>query len=372
MCLYNEYLKNPKYKPNKKNGGIVPAVLDIRTTYVPIGCGDCIECRKQKARDWAIRLQEDIKKYKNGKFVTLTFSTESIIKLYKEIQLEDELAEWNAIMEGTEIPKKHKGYDLDNAAATLAVRRFVERWRKKYKESVRHWLITELGGNNWEHVHLHGIIYTDEKIQPIWQYGGVSIGRYLEEWDEYKHDQWVGNDTINYCVKYFYKKDEKHTAFKSKVLASNKPGIGDGYITDLIKKINKYKGKETFDKYVTAEGIELPMPMYYRNKIYTEIEREKLWIHKLDKQERYICGIKIKIDTHEGLSNYHYTLKHQQAKTKRLGYGDGKAFKRKAYENDMRSIMQATREASLKNEKITYKDAWAKQREELKKLQRKL
>ena len=31
--------------------------------------------------------------------------------------------------------------------ATRAVRFFLERWRKEYKKSLRHWLVTEIGGN---------------------------------------------------------------------------------------------------------------------------------------------------------------------------------------------------------------------------------
>ena len=60
---------------------------------------------------------------------------------------------------------------MENKIATLAVRRFLERWRKKYKKSVRHWLVTELGQKNTEHLHLHGIIWTDkgEEINKIWK-----------------------------------------------------------------------------------------------------------------------------------------------------------------------------------------------------------
>ena len=48
MCLYPRLIKNPKYKPNKKNGGQVPPILDSRVLAVPIGCGKCLECKKQK------------------------------------------------------------------------------------------------------------------------------------------------------------------------------------------------------------------------------------------------------------------------------------------------------------------------------------
>ena len=81
MCLYSNLVQNPKYKPNKKNGGHIPAVVDTRVLVVPISCGNCIECRKAKAREWQLRMLEEIKENKNGKFITLTFSTESLKEL---------------------------------------------------------------------------------------------------------------------------------------------------------------------------------------------------------------------------------------------------------------------------------------------------
>ena len=60
MCLNPSFIKNRKYIPNKKNGGVIPPVSDNRVLYVPVGCGVCIECKKQKSRSWQIRLKEDI------------------------------------------------------------------------------------------------------------------------------------------------------------------------------------------------------------------------------------------------------------------------------------------------------------------------
>ena len=58
MCLYPTLIRNKKYTPNKKNGGhvdyseFINGTKDVRTLAVPIGCGRCMECRQQKARDW--------------------------------------------------------------------------------------------------------------------------------------------------------------------------------------------------------------------------------------------------------------------------------------------------------------------------------
>ena len=113
MCLYPRLIKNRKYVANKKNGGNVPPVKDPRVIWVPVGCGRCMECRKQKSREWKVRLLEEIKHDKRGQFITLTFSNESI----KELCKVDTLSKLN-------------GYTLDNELATLAMRRFLERWEK--------------------------------------------------------------------------------------------------------------------------------------------------------------------------------------------------------------------------------------------------
>jgi hypothetical protein len=311
MCLYPRLIKNRKYVANKKNGGNIPTVFDNRVLIVPAGCGKCIECKKQKGREWSVRLQEEIRHDKRGKFVTLTFSNESIKELTKEI-------------------KGLEGYNLDNEIATLATRRFLERWRKKYKKSVKHWLITEIGGNGTENIHMHGIIWTEETaetINNIWKYGFTWIG-------DKNNGGYVNEETINYIVKYVSKTDEKHKEYNSKILTS--AGIGKNYIKRQDAKLNKYKGEETKETYTTRQGTKLAMPIYYRNKIYTEEEREKLWINKLDKNERWICGEKI--DISKGEEEYYKTLKYYQNKNERLGYGSNKInWELKRYENERRN-----------------------------------
>ena len=153
MCLYPKLIKNPKYRPNKKNNYNPPICEDDRVLYVPVGCGNCIECRNQKKREWQTRMNEEIKHDNTGQFITLTFNNEELQRLTEETGIQE-----------------------SNAVATLAVRRFLERWRKKYKKSVKHWLVTELGHNGTERIHLHGILFTKENketIENIWKYGKI-------------------------------------------------------------------------------------------------------------------------------------------------------------------------------------------------------
>lgn len=298
MCLYPKLIKNPKYKPNKKNGGRPPFCHDIRIMYVPIGCGQCMECMKKKAREWQIRLQEEIRHNKNGKFITLTFSNEELEKL------------------------RENENETENDIATKAIRRFLERWRKKFKKSVKHWFCTELGHNGTERIHLHGILWTDENhitIQQIWKYGMIWQGKFVNE------------KTINYIVKYIHKMDTDHLGYKPKVLTS--AGIGKGYIERPDSKLNKYN-KNTDESYKFRNGQKSSLPIYYRNKIYTEEERQNLWIEKIDKQERWVCGERI--DISKGYKEYWETLKWYQRKNIRLGYGEREKWNKETYKKELK------------------------------------
>lgn len=316
MCLYPRLIKNRKYVKNKKNGGNVPTPTDRRALYVPVGCGKCMECKAQKARQWQVRLHEEIRENKNGQFVTLSFSNEALEELEGSIS-------------------GLTGYNLDNEVATLATRRFLERWRKKYKKSCRHWFVTELGQVNTERIHIHGLMFTNESkdtIAKIWKYGNVYIGDYVNE------------KTINYIVKYINKVDEKHKEFNAKVLTS--PGIGAGYTKRKDAENNRYEAGKTNESYRTRNGIKLNLPIYYRNKIYTEDEREALWMEKLDKEERWVNGVKV--DVSEGDEEYYQMLYEARKKNKRLGFGDNEIdWEKRRYENNKRDMLRRERGKNL-------------------------
>jgi len=328
MCLYPRFVKNPKYKENQKNGGNIPAVRDPRILLVPIGCQECLECKKQKANGWRVRLMEDIQEHRNGVFVTLTLSNESYTQLWQKI------------------PAEVQGYDRDNAIITLATRRFLERWRKKNKKSVRHWLVSELGGNGTENIHLHGIIWTDkpEDIRAIWHYGFV--------WDGIrkngKKTNYVNSRTVNYVVKYVHKMDFQHRLYKPVILCS--AGIGNRYTKTFNATRNKFNEDETREYYLTDKGFKCSLPIYYRNKLYTDDEREKLWIHRLNKNVRFVLGQKIDVSNNH--DEFFRTVIEARKKNKLLGYGDGyKDIDKVAYEQQIRMLKQMERLHNNNNNK---------------------
>jgi hypothetical protein len=303
-------IKNPKYKKNKKNGGNIPAVTDSRTIYVPIGCQKCMECKKQKANGWRIRLLEEIRHDNTGKFVTFTFNEDKLNKLRAKINRTSKT--------------KLKDWDLDNAVATKAMRYFLENWRAEKKKSVKHWGVTELGHNGTERIHIHAIIFTNdtEGIKKHWHNGFVHIGSYVNE------------NSVNYITKYVNKADESHKEYNSIILTS--AGIGKGYFQRIDRQFNKYNKEETKEVYRTRQGSKIGLPIYYRNEIYSDEEREKLWIHRLNKNERYVLGQRI--DIRENEDEYKSALREAQKLNEELGYGGKEDWEKDIYEKQRKGL----------------------------------
>lgn len=298
MCLYSKTMINKRYTPTKKNGWglFMEECKDPRKLYVSYGCGKCIECVTQRRNSWIIRLTEELKEHDTSYFVTLTFNNKSLRELYKDADAKDA-----------------------NTIAKLAVRRFLERWRKKYKKSVRHWLITELGDER-QRIHLHGILFTDvdiETIRNIWKYGFIRVGEYCNE------------KSIGYITKYMLKGgSEEHEDFKGIVLTS--PGIGKGYLKSSNAKRHKYNKGEKIAPYIDGRGFERSLPLYYRNKLLTDKEKDEAFTDYLDRETISIMGIEFDLSTDEGREAYMKRRAWERKRALQKGYKDDK-FKEKNY-----------------------------------------
>lgn len=324
MCLYPILIKNPKYKENKKNGGVIPPLTDNRVTTIPIGCGVCIECLRKKGNEWKVRLKEEYNNQElKAHFVTLTFNEESLIELEKL-----------AIEKMKKLDREK--YSLENEVATVAIRRFTENWRSKFKKTIRHWVCTELGHKNTERLHMHGIMWTnesEEEIQNKWLYGNIYFGKYVNE------------KTINYIIKYITKTDKDHKGYIPKILCSK--GIGKEYLTPRNMEKHKYDKENTNKKYKNRNGTEVELPKYYKNKLYTDEQKEELWKYEMDKKEYWVCGemIKIKDRTDKrGLKVYRDLIEHYRKLNKELGFGDrSKEFNKQRFEINRRKFVQTYR-----------------------------
>ena len=320
MCLYPKRYINKKYTATEKNGGVVPAppiigtddsgqpIYDKRVLYIEIPCGQCEECRKQKTREWQVRLTEELKNWKYPYFITLTFSPKELEELCQKSRLGE-----------------------CNALCAYAVRHMLERYRKDHKKSLRHWLITELGHEGTERIHMHGLLFSNEPLKfeetkekdfytwKYWKYGMIYVGNYCTL------------RTINYIVKYINKIDEDHKGFNGQILAS--PGIGSQWLQTLKNKTIEYKYKphESKDYYLLPNGKKIKLPKYYKNKIYSESEKELIWRDFMDRNEETIAG-----NTYNQITTDSETIGviYDKARkiNKQLGYGDNsKEWRKKPY-----------------------------------------
>ena len=112
--------------PSKKNGYRPPVCPDERLRYINIECGECYECKKKRAREWKIRMSEEMRHSPSAIFFTGTFTDERIKQLCEKYDINKENV---------------------NEIATKEVRLFLERIRQtnREKKSVKHWIVTEKG-----------------------------------------------------------------------------------------------------------------------------------------------------------------------------------------------------------------------------------
>lgn len=275
MCTRPKIIKNPAFKPNKKNGWKGKECDDERKRYIPVPCGECEECCKARSSAWRVRMTEEVKTYPESRFVTLTFNEQSLNKLIDEA--------------GDEPDKIFK----------LAVHRFRERYRARKGKSVRYVLISELGHQGTERLHLHGIVNDVAGLSELWGYGFVYVGYSMNE------------RCINYVVKYIMKRDPR--GYKSRVLCSN--GIGSG------KKIEKSEEDVPEEKsYTLRNGRKVAMPEYYRRKMYTEEQRGRMWTKRLDEGTRWVGGVKIKDADGSGYDLYEKTREYYDKRSLSMGY----------------------------------------------------
>lgn len=255
MCLQTRFIRNPRYKPNKKNNGRPEVARAAELLFVPIKCGECIECRKEKAREWEFRLENELQGDQTARFITLTFNEEALDKL--KLETPD-----------------------DNALCSRAIELLCKRCERKLK-SLKHWFINELGHEGTERIHLHGFVWGKgaiEEVKKKWTFG-------------YIFDSGVPQGgAIKYCVKYTYKFDEAHPEFKQKVFASK--GIGRKWLKTV--EAERMMEREKEEPARLKDGRKMKLPMYFYRKIMSDEAREKAFIEKQRQPYMWACGKKIK------------------------------------------------------------------------------
>lgn len=298
MCCYDKPGENKRYQVNKKNGGNVPVAKYDMLKGVRYKCGVCVDCRRERANSWKIRLQEELKDHNKAMFVTLTFDDRAIKELVEACE----------------------GVDEANTVAKKAIRRFLERVRKWTGKSVKHWFIVEIGGNSTERIHIHGLIFgqkwTNEELKRYWMYGRVDVGYECSE------------RTINYITKYLTKVDPIHKDFISVILTS--PGIGASYI-EKHRTEHVFREEKTNTTYRHPSGQQVSLPCYYKRKLWTDEEREELRAYAELKPVRWLGKTGYKVETYEDTMIFEAARTAYRVELERLGFPTPRQHKLRRY-----------------------------------------
>lgn len=249
---------------------------DRLITHINVPCGKCGRCLQRRKMEWSFRMMNELIHSKTAYFVTLTYDPENVPynKYGKKtlVPTRTKDIELRKLEEG----RKRKTKKWLGSLVDRSLQGFFKRLRQNHKrtrdtyESVTHGLTTKdkikyfaCGeyGEERGRPHYHAIIFNASilAIQKSWLLGGIHIVKATEA-------------NINYTMKYVDKMYGQEKAWdKEPEFSTMSEGIGLNYIVK-----NKEWHKQNLDVlYVsTWTGIRIPMPKYYRDKIFTEDERK--------------------------------------------------------------------------------------------------
>lgn len=235
-----------------------------------VSCGSCINCIKQRSREWALRLDHEREYCKYSFFVTLTYSPENIPKCYSVVK-----------------------WDLQ---------RYIKRLRKNTQSEIKYYACGEYGGKLGR-PHYHALIYVyDEKYKK-------------EEWEDkydprdghiinsgYLSAEWalgivkigtVTTASINYVVGYI---DKKIMKYHNESLGTRKNpfrimsnGMGKKHALDNAELYKKELSIQIRDKYAG-------LPRFYKKilKIDPKQLQKKSKSLEFEKLKKYMKQNNIK------------------------------------------------------------------------------
>lgn len=223
----------------------------LRELEVP--CGQCVGCRLERSRQWAVRCMHESQLYDQNCFITLTYDDEN-------------LPQFSSL--------RYRDYQL-----------FMKRLRKRLGRGVRFYMCGEYGETTFRpHYHallfgwrpsdlkLHSkrasgsVLYTSNILSEIWTDGFASVGELTFESAAYVA-RYVMKKVTGDSASSHYERLDLNTGEIQAVVPefncmSRKPGIAAGWLA-------KFAGDVYPHDEVSVRGVWCKPPRYY-DKIYAE------------------------------------------------------------------------------------------------------
>lgn len=240
----------PCYKPidawQPANGGPLSFRPGAYPIAIKIPCGQCIGCRTDRRKEWALRLVHESRLHSQSCFVTLTYGPDSLPRgstlVKRHVQL------WIKKLRRHLEPRKIRFFAVGEYGD--------ESKRPHYHALIFGWwpsdaqLFSEGGGHR---------LYTSRTLAALWTHGFSSFGSVTPESCAY---------TAHYCVKKVtgpLAKDhytrvtrdgEMYEVIPEFALMSRRPGIGAGFFAG-------YRDELVSSDHALLGGRKLRIPRYY-------------------------------------------------------------------------------------------------------------
>lgn len=211
-----------------------------------VPCGQCIGCRLEKSRQWALRCVHEASLHEDNCFLTLTYNDENLPE--------------------------------NNSLNLRDFQLFMKRLRKQYGSGIRFFHCGEYGEKNGRpHYHailfnfdfpdkeLHSVrsgnrLYTSVALDNLWNKGFASIGNVTFESAAYVAryclKKIVGKDASQYYERFNPETGEIVEIAREYATMSRRPGIGHGWY-------KKFGGETYRDDFVVHDGVKMKPPKAY-------------------------------------------------------------------------------------------------------------
>lgn len=231
-------------------------------------CGQCVGCRLEKSRQWAVRCIHEAKQWENNCFLTLTYNDQHLPE--------------------------------DRSLHPEHMTNFWKRLRKKHGSGIRYFYCGEYGdrsGRPHYHAIVFNMVFSDQKLwrmsrdnpvyrsdtlEKLWPYGFSSIGSVTMQSAAYVARYIMKKRTGDGAEDYYDYVDTDgviHRRLPEFVRMSRRPGIGQGWI-------EKYQSDVYPHDFVVVEGSKFRPPRYYDEQL-TEEELARLKKKRIDNAEKH-------------------------------------------------------------------------------------
>ncbi|AXH76464.1 MAG: replication initiator protein [Microviridae sp.] len=259
---------------------IAPLRIIQKGSYILVPCGKCNFCLQNRRIQWSFRNQQQLKDSHTAHFITLTYKDEEIpterdrhnTYTFATLKKED-LKRFHKNLRNAQ-EKAFKEIKTDRMLNEQEIKRLKKKWQLKYYSTGEY-------GSKRKRPHYHCLLFNLhprvlERLEDneIWNKGTMYFGE-------------VNEASIQYVTKYLIDADTTTQGWdeRQRPFSIMSKGIGIGYLRK--KHFHKARGDLVTDYrfYCLNNGHKVKMPRYYKEKIYTKIERTIAGQQAMERQE---------------------------------------------------------------------------------------